>query len=237
MKRIFKRFLAAMSGFVVMISLTACSGWNELDVVGQQSIKSFDEVLKTLPDQITVDETNASWSLEAPDDSARFIWSQDYSKSPLYDVMIEVDATPFINAGLDPDKLPNNYTYDNGMLKVGTKLGKEELTYSANTTPLTSYEQIVNHYRTSINYHTALDHFGVKLGDGNLFEWAKDMKTNGSTEENQDKDIVFVLNSEPLIEAGTVPDKVEEWTYAQVEVMENGKTLQVYKFLKPFDIK
>jgi len=103
--------------------------------------------------------------------------------------------------------------------------------------PLAAYEQIVEKYRSSINYHTSLDHYGVKLGDGNMFEWAKDLSTNSSTGENQDKDIVFVLNPEPLAAAGVDPEKVEGWVYAQVPVEENGQTTNVWKLLKPFNLK
>jgi hypothetical protein len=62
------------------------------------------------------------------------------------------------------------------------------------------------------------------------------MKTNGYDDADQDKDIVFVLNPEPLIAAGVVPENVEGWVYAQVPVEENGKTEDVWKFLKPFDL-
>lgn len=246
MKKNIKSIAAVAAGLAMITALTACSGGlKKLDVVGQQSVASFDEVLKTIPDQVTADETNAGWSLMAPDGSVRFIWSEDYSKSALHDVMLEFDAEPFLNAGLDPDKLPDQYAYyeaempgmsGDKMLMVGTKLGESD---QVNGTPtaLSSYELIVNNYRDSINYHTALDHFGVKLGDGNMFEWAKDMKTNGYDKSNQDKDIVFVLNPEPLINAGVDPEKVEGWVYTQVPIEENGKTAQVWKFLKPFDLK
>lgn len=246
MKKNIKSIAAVAAGLAMITALTACSGGlKKLDVVGQQSVASFDEVLKTIPDQVTADETNAGWSLMAPDGSVRFIWSEDYSKSPLHDVMLEFDAEPFLNAGLDPDKLPDQYAYyevempgmsGGKMLMVGTKLGESD---QVNGTPtaLSSYELIVDKYRDSINYHTALDHFGVKLGDGNMFEWAKDMKTNGYDKSNQDKDIVFVLNPEPLINAGVGPEKVEGWVYTQVPIEENGKTAQVWKFLKPFDLK
>ena len=89
-----------------------------------------------------------------------------------------------------------------GMLMVGTKLGGETLKYSGEVTPLASYEQIVKLKRSSIGYHGALDHYGVNLGGGNLFEWAKDMNTN-------DKDMVFVLNSEQFINAGLDPNAIK----------------------------
>lgn len=231
-----KQFMAFAAGFVLLGSLAACSGLKSLDVVGQESITSFDKVITTIPDQVKEDDRNAGWSLEAPDQSVRFIWSEDYSKSALHDVMLELDATPFLDAGLDPTKLPDNYAFYEDMLMVGQKLGNDPFNYQGDPTPLASYEQIVNHYRDVINYHTSLDHYGVKLGDGNMFEWAKDLNTNGYNNENQDKDIVFVLNPQPLIAAGVDPDKVEGWVYAQVPIEENGKTTQVWKFLKPFNL-
>ena len=228
--------IAAVAVAVLLIVILNSVGGN-LDVVGRDSVTSFNTVLETIPDQVKADEMNGGWSLTAPDGTVRFIWSENYSKSPLHDVMLELDAKPFVDAGLDTAKLPDSYAGYEGMLMVGTKLGSDALIYNGDATPLAAYEQIVNNYRSSINYHTDLDHYGVKLGDGNMFEWAKNLSTNSVTEKNQDKDIVFVLNPEPLIAAGVDPQKVEGWVYAQVEVEENGQTVEVYKFLKPFNLK
>jgi hypothetical protein len=76
-----------------------------------------------------------------------------------------------------------------------------------------------------------MDHYGISLGNGNMFEWAKDMTTN-------DKDIVFVLNPDPFITAGLDPNRVEGWVYAKVTVDdENGKPIQVDRLLKPFNLR
>lgn len=234
--------LAGIGGFVVvaaiLVAAIVTSAGGNLDVVGKDSAAAFDRVLQTLPSQVAADETNVGWSLSAPDDSARFIWSEDYSKAPAYDVMLAFDAQPFVEAGLDPRKLPARYLFDEDgrTLTIGTKLGSDSPSYDGAPTPLAAYEQIVQRYRGSINYHMAMDHFGVKLGGGNLFEWAKDMRTDGLRQRNQDKDIVFVLSPEPLIEAGVDPEKVNGWAYGQVTVEENGKMVDVWKFLKSFDL-
>ncbi len=222
---------------VGIIAAVVQTAGRNLDVVGKQSATSFETILNTIPDNVKADEINGGWSLTAPDGGVRFIWSGDYSQSPLHDVMLEFDAAPFVSAGLDTDKLPDNYTAYDGMLMVGTKLGTEKPDSKGEAAPLAAYEQIVNKHRSFINYHMDMDHYGVKLGDGNMFEWAKDMETNTIKNQNQDKDIVFVLNPEPLIAAGVDPEKVEGWAYATVSVMEGGKTLEVYKFLKPFNLK
>lgn len=237
-----KLFAAPAGALAFMLLLTGCSS---LDVVGKASVTSFKEVLNTIPDNVTADEENAGWSLMAPDGSARFIWSADYGQSPTYDVMLEIDAQPFLDAGLDPEKLPDSYAFYESdtlgssggqVLMLGKKFGGNEKAGSTSAA-LSAYELIVSKYRDSINYHTSLDHYGIMLNGGNMFEWAKDMKTSGYDNSIQDKDIVFVLNPEPLIEAGVSPENVEGWAYAQVEVDENGKKEQVWKLLKPFDLK
>lgn len=222
-----KKYILIPLLLAISIIFVSC---RQLDVIGNKSITSFKDVLDTIPDRISADEANGGWSLTAPDDSVRFFWSNDFSKSKIYDVMLEFDAKPFIDAGLDIDKLPEGMVYGDKLV-VGTELSSENLTYDGETTPLASYEKIVQFHRNSINYHAAMDHFGIDLSKGNVFEWAKDIGNN-------DKDIVFVLNPQIFIDAGVDPEKVEGWVFAKVETMDaKGKKFEVDKFLKPFNIK
>jgi hypothetical protein len=217
-----------IGGIVLMaLGIASCG---KLDVVGKESVKSFQAVLNNAPREIVTDEMTGGWALSAPDGSAQFIWSKNYSESPLHDVMIVFKAEPFINAGLDISRLPDSITVFDDTIVAGTKLGQEVLKYSGEPTPIASYEQIVNLKRSSIGYHGALDHYGVNLGGGNMFEWAKDMSTN-------DKDIVFVLNPAPFIDARVDPAAIEGWLFAKVTVDdENGKPVEVDKLLKPFNL-
>jgi hypothetical protein len=140
--------------------------------------------------------------------------------------MMKVDIAPFIAAGLDTLKLPNPGLFSDGKLVFGIAAMRD---LPPKDTPLASYEWIAKNMRHVIGYHAALDHYGISLGDGNMFEWAKNLSTN-------DKDIVFVLNPEPFITAGADVNKIEGWVFAEVTVDdENGKPVQVDKLLKPFD--
>ena len=214
---------------VVFMLAVSCG---KLDTVGNYSVRSLGELVNNAPQLLSGDEANRGWSIAAPDASARFIWSRNFAESPRFDVMLEFDASPFIAAGLDPSRLPGNFYFNSAgnLLVVGTKLGTEQLRYQGEATPLASYEQIVKLKREAIGYHAAADHYGVDVGNGNMFEWAKDLKTN-------DKDIVFVLNPGPFIAAGTDPGRIEGWLFTKVTVDdENGRPVQVDKILKPFDL-
>ncbi len=225
-----KKLMAVGLAVTMAISLAACQA---TDVVGKVAVTSFEAVLNKIPDKITSDELNNGWSLESPT-GERFVWSKDFSKAGNPDIMLEFDAKPFIAAGLDVNKLPQeNYLYlkDMDVLMVHAELSDDKFTYSGEAKPIETFKKIVETNRNSVGYHEKLDHYGVKLGNGNMFEWAKDMSTN-------DKDIVFVLNPQPFIDAGVDPTKVEGWAFAKVEVKDdNGKDIQVDKLLKPFDLK
>ena len=228
-------------GAAVAMFFTACGLVKKLDVVGKESIPSFEAMLKAVEGKVKADEMVSGWWLVSPDSQAAFFWSWDYSKSGMHDVMLDIDAQPFLDAGLDPDKLPRPeyIVYEGGamggsgiaekLIMVGAKLGTDELKYDGAPTPLAAYERLVDRYPGRIGYHIALDHYGVDLGGGNMFEWAKDLSQN-------DKDIVFVLDPQPLIAAGVNPESVEGWLFAKVPVMSGGKKVEVDKFLKPFDL-
>ena len=211
---------------VATVIFAGCT--SQLDVVADKSISSFESVINELP--IEADSEDSSWILTAPDNSAKFLWSKDFSSTTVYDVKLEFDSQPFINAGLDISKLPEG-AINGDKIILGTDLSDEKLTYNGEATPLDSYKKIVEKSRDNIGYHAALDHYGIDLENGNMFEWAKDISTN-------DKDIVFVLNPQMFIDAGVNPQEVEGWVFAKVETMDkDGKKIEVDKFLKPFDLK
>lgn len=215
-------------GLTVMTLLIA-TGCQKLDVIGNGSVVAFNEVLNAIPEHISENDNAQLWRLEALDGSAVYSWSKDYSKTE-NDALLEIDLKPFVDAGLDTTKLPKEMIIGDN-ITVGINFGDEILSYEGEITPIASYKQIVKLNRQTIGHHAALDHFGIDLGGGNMFEWAKDMSTN-------DKDMVFVLNPEVFINAGVNVNEIEGWTYAKVETMDkNGKKIEVDKLLKPFDVK
>ncbi len=222
-----KKLILASIVLILILSLAACA---DTDIVGNDSVKSFEKILGAMEDSVSEDVVNGGWALTSPDGTARFFWSRDYSAGTMHDVILEFDAQPFLDAGLNPDKLPAGILAE-GKIIVGSQLGDEELTYDGEPDPLASYKKLVELYRERVKYHADLDHYGVDVGGGNMFEWAKDMGTN-------DKDIVYVADPGIFIEAGVEPAKLEGWIFAKVKVMdESGRTIEADKFLKPFSIQ
>jgi hypothetical protein len=215
--------------FVVASLLMGTIGCKGLDVVGVYSVESFGALLEAKANLVNVDETTGGWVLAAPDGTARFIWGIDPARDASRDVLLSLDLEPFLKGGLDPSLLPNDYRVEGEQLLITGVLERGDQSTSQATTALQAYEYIVDNSRNALSYHGAMDHFGVSIGDGNVFEWAKDPATN-------DKDIVFALNPNPLIAAGLDPENVEGWTYALVPVMVDGASTEVYKLLKPSDL-
>lgn len=183
------------------------------------SIVSFDALSKAI--EWKVEGTN--FITFAPDQSVSLSIAQSFASEN--DVVMSVDAAPFIAAGLDVTKLPEGLFVD-GRLNYVTSI--EGTASYANVTE--AFTDILSIQADLVGYHAALDHYGLSLQDGNVFEWAADVNTN-------DKDIVFVLNPQTLIDAGANVEAVEAWIFAEVEIMQADGTMKmVPKLLKPFDL-
>jgi hypothetical protein len=208
------------------------AGCAALDVVGRTAISTFQALLEAEPGSVTRSGTPDRWVFTSPG-GERFEWSLDFSSAGP-DFLLSFDAAPFLAAGLETAELPaDRYAFDaaSGTLALSFEAGGKELRHRGTATPLETFRAIVGAYRPMIGYHAALDHYGIALGGGNMFEWAKDLSTN-------DKDIVFVLDPGPFIAAGVDPGRIEGWVFAKVPVMDaSGKPVEVDKILKPYDLE
>lgn len=236
-----KYMYAAMAAIALAFALAGCAGG---DVVGKFAKTSFKAVLDASKDKVAFSQEDESWVLTSPagdevlfaDNFARNAASSggmaDMEKP---DVEFTFDAAPFVAAGLDVAKLPMvdgiKYQIEDGRFMLHFELGNDAFSADAAKSFEATFAEIVRTQRSRIGYHEKLDHYGISLGNGNMFEWAKDMSKN-------DKDIVWVLNPEPFIAAGVDPAKIDGWVFTKVETKDDkGKTIFVDKLLKPFNIK
>lgn len=206
--------------------------WINTDIIEIKSIRSFNTVIKTVSNNVKQDNENGLYILTSPDQEAQLIWSNNYVENDIYNIMINLDLKPFVDAGLDITKIngvDGITVIDNSILISGTVENKNE--YKNGLNAIDSFEQILKNKRENLNYHSSLDHFGITVGNGNAFEWAQNINKN-------DKDIVFAINPEPFLNAGVNPDNINGWVYTKVKTMDNnGKNIEITRFLKVFDVK
>jgi hypothetical protein len=231
---------AAVSAAALGLGFAGCSG---TDVVAKFAEDSFKALADVSGDRVKWSEEDQAWVLSSPaGDEVAF--SSDFARNASQggmadmerpDVEFSFDAAPFVAAGLDIAKLPKaegiKYELDEGRFMLHFELGQDKFASDAKKSLAATFAEIVRTQRPRIGYHEKLDHYGLKLGNGNMLEWAKDMAKN-------DKDLVFVLDPGPFIAAGVDPAKIGGWAFAKVETKDDsGKAIQVDKLLKPFDLR
>ncbi len=215
--------------FSAVLMFAGCTG---TDVVAKGSVTSFDELVKSIPDQIS-ESDNLEWILKGPDNKESLIVSKDFGSSQP-DIVMEVDAEPFFAAGLDLSKLPGEqYSFfeQGKKIRLSFEYGTDKFDNAADKSVLDTFKQIVKIHRNIIGYHEEGDHYKIILGNGNSFAWAKDLSSNKT-------DMAFILNPQPLIEAGVNTEKLKEWAFTKMPVTDkDGKPSQVDVFIKSFNIK
>lgn len=213
-------------GLLLPLLLSACQSSG---AVAKDSAASFAALLTAMPDRVSPDENIGVYALEISIGSDRFLWSRDFSKS-IYDVWLETDILPFVEAGLDTAKLPEGMIHE-GSLILGTDLSNQPPGFEGEATPQKAFEQIAKYKRDSIKFFSSEDRYGIDLGDGHMFEWAKNLQTS-------EKDIVFVLDPKPFADAGADPDKIPGWTFTKAETADaKGNAVQADRLVKAFHIQ
>ncbi len=225
----------------VAIPIALLASCGSTDVVAKYAVSSFEALVAASDGRVSWSKQDSAWEISSPGGDT-FHLSSDFSRNDradsstgAFDARLSFDATPFLAAGLDLAKLPPaqgvSYGIEGGRLSLTFELSSEAFPAEASRSPAATFAETARRARDLIGYHASLDHYGISLGGGNMFEWAKDLATN-------DKDIVFVLEPAPFVAAGVNPSRVEGWAFATIETMDaSGKKILVEKLLKPFDLK
>ncbi len=237
MKRIGITILATLVAFAAILS-----GCDATDVVGKAAVRSFEAAVAASGSRAAWSDGTGMWTLSSVEgDEVSF--AADFSRNngtggpadlSRPDAEFSLDAAPFLAAGLDALKLPRTadyaYAAEDGRLRVRFELGSAASGADAKASFAATMSALARTARARVGYHQKLDHFGVKLGGGNMFEWAKDLSTN-------DKDLVWVLDPAPFAAAGADPTRIDGWLFAKVESMDaTGKPVFEDKLLRPFNL-
>jgi len=132
--------------FLAVMALTACSG---LDVVKNDAVRSFGEVLKILPAENSKGDST-EWVIAAPDSTAWFYWKNQ-----------EIRMVVKLN------EMEDLLVYSSPQSEAPLR-----------DAPLKLLEKNADFFRTSLGYHAEMDHYNFTIENGNAFEWAKDLEKN-----------------------------------------------------------
>jgi hypothetical protein len=216
MKKFFATSLAlALAAFL----LAGCAA---VDVILQHSPSSLDKLVEKFPAIITDHTQNERYYSLTVDGETMLKVSSDYSLTGAEDLLIQTPLKPFVDAGLDPEKLGAGYRADAESFYFVADFGAGTGEKSTFTSAL--YDSVAAD-RSVLDYHADLDHYGIKLPTAK-FEWAKDEATN-------DKDIVFVLAAQPLADLGVDVQNIEGWIYM---IMQDDAGRDLPVLLKPYSL-
>lgn len=211
--------------FLLIITVFSCS---KLDVIGSYSITTFNNLINTK--KLSTNNVDNYWEIKS-EDGEIFGISIDFSNQNA-DFYLKLNALNFIKSGLDPSKLPKEkyiFGKKDNTITLNFEISSDKFKKSSNV--LDTYKEIVKYNRDIIGYHEELDHYGIALGNGNMFEWAKELNKN-------DKDLVFVLNPDDFIIAGLDVTKLDTWVFGKVRIKDStGNKVEVDKLLRPYNLQ
>lgn len=216
MKRIVSITLVLVA---LLVSFAGCAG---TDVVLKYSSDSFSQIVESYPDIVADNTLTDHYYYLSVDGATTLKISHDYELTGMDDIMIQTPLAPFLSAGLATDKLGTGYKVVDDMLLITADY--ENGTGMQDTIADSLFESVA-YDRSLLSYHQELDHYGIALPTGKL-EWAKDYSVN-------DKDIVFIIQVQPLREIGVEVTSIDGWIFATVKEAD-GTDVDV--LLKPYNL-
>lgn len=197
------------------------------DVVAEYAARSFGQAAALMGAERPDGEGFFSF---ASADGDRFRMAADLGAE--VDATLELDAAPFLAAGLDAAALASAAAGRWSL--VGERLvGRFALADAGPApaaTPAEAMAALAAAARKRVGYHAPMKHYGLMLADEAMVEWAADLKAN-------DKDWVFALDPAFFKAAGADPAAVVGWVLAMVPVEgPDGAMVDKELLLKPFDL-
>ena len=202
-------FAAAAYAVIVTASAIMLSDNRQLDVVARYAAASF-LALGQEP-EVTLDD-GWPYVVRSPGGAEQFSYGEN--------VRLIIAAAPFIAAGLYTDRLEEGGIIAENYYLIFTSEDAAGAQSADNT-----IEALINSNRRNIHYHMEHDLFELEL-DGHAFRWARDTQKNTLG-------MAFVLDPEPLIQAGLDPHALEGWSLVDI-TLNHGRGNTVPRLIKNY---
>ncbi|HWQ21500.1 MAG TPA: hypothetical protein VN478_02085, partial [Clostridia bacterium] len=140
------------------------------DAVAVYAVRSYDALLHAPGVEIARADAAQAWVLTSPGGETLTFGGNDTAGSN--QLVVTLDARPFLAAGLDRSALPAGVELDGSgaSARLVMRYDKGAGTFSdgSDVQPLQALDDLVHNHRAMLGYHTALGHFGLALGGGNM---------------------------------------------------------------------
>jgi hypothetical protein len=234
-----KKIITLLVSSAILVALTGCSRPVTGDKEADNALEAFNKIVKAYPDKKGFHEALKHWGFELPT-GEKFEWSKDMSANKADFAMVML-ADPLVEAGLDIKKLDENeWLYEpaakddkgndlpNRLIKPYNVSDKKQASNGSED----SMRRLLKADTESVKYHKDVEHFGLRLGEGNQVQWTEKLGTN-------DADMIFVLKAEPLVEAGLDVNKLEDsgWVFKEASDDDMGMGASPDQIVKIYDIK
>jgi hypothetical protein len=234
-----KKIITLLVSSAILVALTGCSRPVTGDKEADNALEAFNKIVKAYPDKKGFHEALKHWGFELPT-GEKFEWSKDMSANKADFAMVML-ADPLVEAGLDIKKLDENeWLYEpaakddkgndlpNRLIKPYNVSDKKQASNGSED----SMRRLLKADTDSVKYNKDVEHFGLRLGEGNQVQWTEKLGTN-------DADMIFVLKAEPLVEAGLDVNKLEDsgWVFKEASDDDMGMGASPDQIVKIYDIK
>ncbi len=208
-----KAFLLLLS-LSLLLTLSGCDQTKTGSEESDNALAAFNAVVEKYPDNKGFHSEMLHWGLALPGED-KFEWTKDTSESDI-DFAMAMKAEPFVEAGLDPDKLPSDdYIY----LEESTKKKMEAPARIAHPFNVSDEKEVAQGSEDAmrrllkqnndlVQYHEEMGRYRLYLGEGYEVQWTDDL-TSGEPE------ITFILQADPLVQAGLDVEELDGsgWVY------------------------
>ena len=223
-----KQLALVVSITIFLVILSSCSGGNPKDnnSLAADATKNFDYVVSNNSENVVYHDELEHFGFLMTDKD-KFEWTKDPSVSDA-DFALSINATDFINAGLDVTKLDKtvfSYQPASGdtpaILMHKLDVSNEKVVYK-------DYKEAFEKLLIQIP-----DRLSTLEKDGYILDLGQGFQVHWNGEQRVNKDIAFIIGADELVKAGLDVNKMTGW-----KVMKNkDPNDKTVKLLRIFYLK
>lgn len=231
-----KKIATIIISSALVISFVGCSRTSTSNKVADGALTTFNNIVKTYPQNKGFHKTLQHWGFKLPDNN-KFEWTKDTSANKI-DYAMVIQADPLMKAGLDPKKLDQKeLIFKPAELENGVSLGNrivhpynvsDKKEFSSGSED--AFRRLLKQDPSLIKYNKDEKHYMLMLGEDYEVHFAEKL---GMTDE----DMEFVIPAKPLIKAGLDVNKLNGTGWKLEKASADNSEMSGDQLVRDFTLK